>query len=209
MKKFICLLIFSFLVFSCEKKEISNLPFEVTKNISCDDLYDDGYKRIFGVDVDLIGRKYKNIEIVYNKLHYSKFRKVNQNSVDFELDTVLSRKYYEMYKDENWLEVQDSIYYIIWGKKEILRKLDCENSYLYGRGYDITLSEKEIRNIRMTIDVSKFKIFNIYSYNESNFRIENFKVINISRKDTFQCYTYKDKIGKYHFSTSIQYRQYD
>ena len=210
MKKMFYLLFFLPLIFSCENKTISNLPFEVTKDVTCDDLYNNGYRRIFGVDVSLIGKKYDNVEIIYGLEHFRKeWNPEINNEVDFKLDTILSNKYYELYKNDNWLEVPDSIYYNIWGNKEVLRKLDCENSYLFARNYDIILLEKEIRNIRKTIDTTKFKIFDIYYNKESNFEIENFKVINISKKDTFQCSTYKDQKNKYHFTTSIQFREYE
>lgn len=196
------------LFFSCGKKEISTLPFEVTKNVTCNDLYDNDFRRIYGVDVDLLGKKFKNIEVIYNLDHYNKEWNP-EDKIEFKTDTILSKKYYEIYKNENWLEIPDSIYSAIWGKKEILKEINCNNAYAFARSYDIILTESEVINIRKTIDKNRFKIFDVYKNIKSKHQIETFKVLNLIKKDTFRCFTYKDEKGKFHFSTSIQYKDYD
>ena len=208
LKKFIYL-VAVLLVFSCNEKEILRLPFEVTKNIFCADLYDNDYRWIPGIDVILIGNKIDSIEIVYNVEYLKKGINDHDMFPEREIDSLLSRKLYEKHKDKNWLEVPDSIYYSIWGSKKVLKNIYCRSSFIVGRSYDVVLSENEVKNIKNKIDKSKYKVFDEFLNEVSSFEIESFKVFNKKSKDTFYCHTYKDEKNKFHFSTMIQFKHND
>ena len=146
MKKLICLLIFSFLVFSCEKKEISNLPFEVTKNISCDDLYNDSYKRTFGVDVLMIGKKMNDTIIHYElnspiretKTDYSL---INEEIIPVEIDTVIEKNLHQKYIDLDPLTLSDSLYNVVWQDIKYQQNVVCDNTTVYWRNFILEIKK--------------------------------------------------------------------
>ncbi|MFK8061116.1 MAG: hypothetical protein AB8B78_13630, partial [Polaribacter sp.] len=192
MKKFVCLLILSFLTFSCSKKKISNLPFEVNHNITCDDLYNIGYKRTFGVDVILIG-KIMNDTIIHYQIdvppvdYVFDYDNIEENITD-ENDTITNATIYDKYLEKDALELNDSIYEFVWGSLKQQQKDICKEGLVSWRNFMLELKETETKSFRSTIDTNKFKVLDVEK--ESNYPIDEFKVVNLVTKDTFDCSIY-------------------
>ena len=210
MKKFICLLIISFLLFSCEKKEISNLPFEINSNISCDDLYENGYKRTFGVDVVLIG-KIMNDTII----HYQVDLPSEKNDIDYNdfeentivaVDTFRRATVYDKYLIKDALELNDSIYELVWGNIKKQKRDVCNKGSVSWRNFMIELKKNKAKNYRNTIDTNKYRIFDLEK--ESQYSIDEFKVVNLVTKDTFNGSVYEQN-KKYYFSSTFTLINYE
>jgi hypothetical protein len=196
------------LFFSCKKEKPSILPFLVNHHISCSDLYREGYKRIFGIDVVMIGKKTKDTEI-----YYEIELPVNKNPEDYIfynseeevlIDTIKRVNKYQKYIDQDALDLTDSIYNIVWGNpKNQIDWIKKEKGYAYWRNYNIRIKESEVKTFRNTIDKKLYKVFDVHSNTGHEHEIEYFKVINLIEKDTFDCYIIKDEQNDYYFSSQI------
>lgn len=210
LKKFILSLSVLILIFSCKKENISNLPFEVNRDITCGDLYREGYKRTFGVDVTMVG-KIMNDTII----HYQITEPIIDYDIDFydfeeniptELDTVKKKTKYDKYLKMDALELNDSIYEYVWGNIEEQQKYVCEEGAIAWRNFMLELKESETENYRNTIDPNNYKILDLD--NESKYSIDEFKVVNLIANDTFICSVYKQN-KKYYFSSTFTFIDYE
>jgi hypothetical protein len=212
LKNLICLLIISLLFFSCEKKEIYNLPFEVNRNITCNDLYNADYKRTFGVDVTMIGKIMNDTIIHYEitepVIDYDMDFYYSEENIPTELDTIKKATKYDKYLEMDALELNDSIYEYVWGNIKEQQKYVCEEGSIAWRNFMLELKESEIKSYRKTIDTVKYKIFNVKINPKSSYSIEKFKVVNLITKDTFNCSVYEQN-KKYFFSSTISLIKYD
>ncbi|MCH3884833.1 hypothetical protein [Tenacibaculum aquimarinum] len=209
MKKFICLLIVTLLFFSCQKKEVSTLPFEVTKNVTCNDLYEIGYKRTFGVDVVLIGKKIINTTIYYQIDLPLVKDKIDYEDFDEEtlLDTITqSETKFDKYLKQDALTLKDSIYEFVWGDIQKQKRDVCSEGKVSWRNFMLELKKEETENYRNTIDTNKYKILNINI--DSDYYIDKFKVVNVITKDTFNCSVYEQN-EKYYFSSTFTLINYE
>tara|TARA_R110001632_G_C11310566_1_gene414617 strand:+ start:289 stop:909 length:621 start_codon:yes stop_codon:yes gene_type:complete len=206
LKKIGLLLCSVFLIASCKKNVLSNQPFELDRNITCNDLYDDGYKRIFGVDVILIGKKTDSVEIHYqiafpkDNLNEQVYIGINE-MVEINDSREIDR--YEKYREMNPLELSDSIYKLAWNDPIEQKKDICSKGELQWRNYEVVISNKD--KFKNKIDRLKYKILQekFDAYYE-----DKFKVVNLKTKDTFHCYI-EEREGKISFSSQIQIKNYE
>jgi hypothetical protein len=211
VKKFICLLVVALSFSSCEKKQISILPFEVTKDVSCDDLYDNGYKRSFGVDVILIGKKMNDTTIYYEvdiptiapeeRTFYNSYK-----SSPTIVNTLNKSTKYDKYLEKDALALSDSIYELVWQDINLQRNYVCDEGNVSWRNFMLELKESEIIHYRNTIDTTKYKILDVEK--ESQYLIDQFDVVNLITKDTFNCSVYKQN-NKYYFSSTFTLIEYE
>jgi len=210
LRKFICLLILSLLIFSCYKNEVSYLPFEVNHNITCDDLYEDGFRRTFGVDVVLIGKK-MNDTVIHYQIDYPLYNiEFNINDLEenilVEIDTIKKVSEYDKYLKQDALELNDSIYEFVYGSIKKQKKDICNNGSVSWRNFILKIKQSEIKNFRNRIDTSKYKILDLQK--ESNYSIEEFEVVNLVTKDRFYCSIYEQN-KNYYFSSTFTLINYD
>ena len=210
LRKFICLLSVWMLIFSCKKEKPSKLPFEVNRNITCDDLYNTGYKRTFGVDVTMIGKIINDTIIHYQitepiidyEIHYNDF----EENIPTKIDTIKKVTKYDKYLEMDALELNDSIYEFVWGKIKEQQKYVCDEGKISWRNFMLEIKKSETKNYRNTIDNTKYKVLDIE--NASNYNIDEFEVVNLIKKDTFHCSIYKQD-NKYFFSSTMSIIKYD
>ncbi|APG64838.1 hypothetical protein LPB136_05455 [Tenacibaculum todarodis] len=211
VKKFICLLVVTLILSSCEKKQISILPFEVTKDVSCGDLYDNGYKRSFGVDVILIGKKMNDTTIFYQidiptiapeERTFYNFYKSRPTVVN----PINKSTKYDKYLEMDALTLKDSIYEFVWGDIQKQQRDICSEGKVSWRNFMLELKKEETENYRNTIDTNKYKILNINK--DSDYYIDKFKVVNLITKDTFYCSVYEQN-KKYYFSSTFTLINYE
>jgi hypothetical protein len=211
LKKLICLLVVTLILSSCEKRHIYSLPFEVTKDVSCDELYNEGYKRSFGADVILIGKKMNDTTIYYEiDLPSIDPKDItfydSEENIETEIDTVKKVTKYDKYLEMDALELNDSIYELVWQDINLQENFVCDEGIVSWRNVMIELKESETINYRNTIDTTKYKVLNAEI--ESNYSIDKFKVVNLITKDTFNCSVYKQN-KKYYFSSTFALIKYD
>ncbi|ARV14594.1 hypothetical protein BTO07_05255 [Polaribacter sp. SA4-12] len=196
---------------SCEKKQISILPFEVTKDVSCGDLYDGGYKRSFGVDVILIGKKMNDTTIYYQidippiNPEEIIFYNSNENILTV-IDTLDRVTKYDKYLEKDALELSDSIYELVWQDINLQKNDVCDEGNVSWRNFILGLKKSETINYRNTIDTTKYKILDVEK--ESQYLIDQFDVVNLITKDTFNCSVYKQN-KKYYFSSTFTLIEYE
>lgn len=202
-KKVISILLLIFF-FSCEKKKLSNYPFIVTKNVTCNDLYENGYKWSPGVDVILLGKKIQDT-IIYYQIH----QEYVYNNIDFDesdeetlIDTIVKVNKYQKYLNQDPLILSDSIYSLVWGDIEEQQKNICKNSSVFWRNFELKIKESEVIDFMKSLDTINYKIIK-EKKNKSIYHIRDFKVVNLIQKDTFNCYI-DDYEGIYTFSSSIR-----
>ncbi len=205
MKKFICLSIISTLLFSCEKEKPSHQPFIVNHNITCNNLYDAGYKRIFGIDVVMVGKKVKDTTIYYQiEIPFIENEQFNYE-IEEEIDEVRNIDKYEEYTNKDALTLTDSIYNLVWGSpKGQIHSINKEKGYVYWRNYNLRLKKSEVKTFRNSINKRLYKVFDVHSNTSHENELEYFKVINLIEKDTFDCYIIKDEDSGYYFSSQIK-----
>ena len=192
--------------FSCKKKDISNLPFEVTKDISCDDLYEDGYKRTFKVDVLMIGKKIGDTIIHYELntppvKHKIDYKEIEEN-IPSELDTTPEINIHQKYLDQDPLILSDSLYNIVWQDINEQKKSVCDKSTVHWRNFILKIKKSEINNYYKTIDTLKYRIFDFKNHRKDEYGELSFKVLNLKKKDTFYCSIYNQN-DQYYFSSTI------
>jgi hypothetical protein len=211
VKRFIYLLVVTLILSSCKKKQISILPFEVTKDVSCDDLYGDGYKRSFGVDVILIGKKMNKTTIYYEvdipprnseEIFFSDL----VEDIITEIDTVVKATKYDKYLEMDALALSDSIYELVWQDINLQRNDVCDEGNVSWRNFMLELKESETIDYRNTIDTANYKVLDVEK--ESQYLIDQFKVVNLITKDTFNCSVYKQN-KKYYFSSTFTLIEYE
>lgn len=211
MKKFISLLVVALSFSSCAKKQISTLPFEVTKDVSCNDLFEEGYKRSFGVDVILIGKKMNDTTIYYQidtpPIDYEEINFSDlEEDIITDFDTIKELTKYDKYLEMDALALSDSIYELVWQDINLQRNYVCDEGNVSWRNFMLELEESETINYRSTIDRTKYKVLNLEKV--SNYAIDEFKVVNLITKDTFDCSVNKQN-KKYYFSSTFTLIKYD
>jgi hypothetical protein len=206
LKKISLLLCCVFLIASCKKNVSSNQPFELDRNITCNDLYDDGYKRVFGIDITMIGKKIDSVEIYY-QIEFSKPKSNKQVYIGvnemIEVNDSSEGDRYEKYREMNPLELSDSIYKLAWQEIKTQQRDICSNGQVYWRNYEVVISNKD--KFKNKIDRLKYKILQekFDAYYE-----DKFKVVNLKTKDTFHCYI-EEREGEISFSSQIQIKNYE
>lgn len=207
MKKFICLISLLIVFSSCKKEKLTYHAFEINKNINCDDLYDNQFRRVFGIDVLMIGKKIGDTIIHYEVTeHFDKsdFGKSKQN-VRNDISKI-EKKVYDKYREQDALELNDSIYQLVWEDIDYQRKYVCKKGEVYWRNFIVELNKPDIINYRNKIDTLNYKILEIE--NPSSYPLDSFEVVNLKTKDTFYCSIYEmDK--KYYFSSTISIKKYE
>lgn len=208
-KNWIKILVFFLVFYSCKEKKISSFPFEVDKDITCDDLYKNGYKRSFGVDVILLGKKSQDTIIYYEVYQKLTFKKEDFHE-EVKLDTVKKDKKSEEYLKQDPLVLSDSIYSLVWGNIKEQQRNICKKSRVTWRNYIVKIGKDQIKNYKSKIDSISLKIIDSrkfdFSTNEPFKIIEEFKVVNKIKRDTFNCSIYKDNNG-YYFSSTISLKK--
>lgn len=205
MKK-ICFLFCSiFLIASCKKVDISNQAFEYDRNTTCNDLYEAGYKRMFGVDVILIGKV-----IPHGQIHYQleELSKKSYEEVYTGVNEMIERNdssevdQYEKYRQMNPLELSDSIYELAWEPIKVQQEYLCSEGNISIRYYQKEIINKE--RFKNSIDKDKYQIIESNKENESDF----FKVLNLKNKDIFDCY-FSENNGKLLFFSQLKINEYE
>jgi hypothetical protein len=196
------------LISSCKKEKIPYHPFEINRNISCDDLYDNGFKRLFGIDVLMIGKKMNDTIIHYQVTeHFDNFDNeiIENQEIDIS-EQILKKDVYHKYIELDALELNDSIYELVWENIEEQSEYACDKGEIYWRNFIVKIDKSEIKNYRKTIDTSKYKIIEIDI--PDTYLIDSFEVLNLKKKDTFYCSIYeRDK--KHFFSSTISIINYE
>lgn len=200
-------------LFSCEKREISMLPFEVNHSVTCNDLYYSGCRRIWGVDVLLIGKKVKDTTVYFQvsepvyEVDWN--HEYMQPELEEESDTISKGEHkYKQYIEKPPLELSDSIYELVWGKMKDQQQFHCiEDKGVPGwRNYTLKIKKSEAKTYRNSIDTSKYKIINVQVDTMYNYNLDTFKVLNLKTKDTFNC-SIREYQGEYHFYSNIHLKK--
>lgn len=183
---------------------MSNHPFIVTENISCNDLYENGYRWSPGVDVILLGKKIKDTVIyyqVYKDLNYDEDT-FFEDDKETKMDTIKVKEVYpyQKYLDQDPLILSDSIYRLVWGDIKEQQKSICKDCKVNWRNFRLKIKEFEIENFIHRIDTVNYRIID-YKETRNNYSIKDFGIINLIEKDTFQCSIYKDN-GAFYFSST-------
>ena len=207
LRKFIWLLAFSLILFSCKKEKLVFSAFELNKHLSCNDLYDNGFKRTFGIDVLMIG-KIMNDTIVHFQISEPKLKNEIYSDdfyeeIRIENYTLKKESTYDEYLKKDALELNDSIYQLVWQNIKEQKKDICKEGVITWKNFILELDKSEINKYRQTIDISKYKILEIE--NPSSYNLDSFKVLNVKKKDTFYCSIYKQN-EKYYMSSTISLR---
>lgn len=182
-------------------------PFEINRNISCDDLYDNGFKRIFGIDVLMTGKKMNDTIIHYQiSEHFDKsdFKKYKEMKEDNNSEN--QKRVYDKYREIDALELNDSLYQKVWENIDFQREYVCRKGEIYWRNFMLKINKSDIKNYRNKIDTLKYKILEIE--NPSSYALDSFEVVNLKKKDTFYCSIYEMN-KKYFFSSTISIINYD
>ncbi|MEE9409120.1 MAG: hypothetical protein V3V28_13715 [Polaribacter sp.] len=179
----------------------------MTKNLSCNDLYNSGYKRTFGIDVIMIGKIMNDTMIHYQiDIPARDFKELDFSSLEentpVKIKTVKKITKYDKYLEMEALELNDSIYEFVWGSIKQQQKDVCKEGLIGWRNLILKLNESEIKNYRKTIDTLKYKAFNYKKHSENSYVEESFNVLNLKQKDTFYCLIYKQE-DQYLFSSTI------
>lgn len=199
------------LISSCKKEKLNYHPFEINRNISCNDLYENGFRRTFGIDVMMIGKKI-NDTIIHYEVNYPPIESIvdynefEEESIPSEIDSTQTANIYQMFSDYDPLSISDSLYNVIWQDLKVQQKDVCIEGKVVWRNFMLELEQFEAENYRKTIDSNKYKILNIEK--ESNYSIDEFKVINLISKDTFNCSIYEQN-KKYYFSSTYALINYE
>ena len=205
MKNILKALILLLVFYSCKKKKLSNLPFVIDKNITCDVLYDNGYKWSPGEDVILLGKKNQDT-VIYYEVHQEFNEEEYFKEEEVEIDTVKRNEKHEQYLSQDPLVLSDSIYNLVWGSIKEQQSTICKNSKVTWRNYILKINKDLVKSFKNKIDTSNFRILYLkeFNYNVENSYdvIKEFKVLNKVKKDTFDCSIYKLDNG-YYFSSKI------
>ncbi|WP_428742898.1 hypothetical protein [Tenacibaculum sp.] len=206
IKNILKILIFILVFYSCKKKKLSNLPFVIDKNVTCDVLYKNGYKWSPGVDVTLLGKKSQDTVIYYEVHQEIIFNEEEYFEEEVEIDTVKRNEKHEQYLSQDPLVLSDSIYNLVWGNIKEQQNTICKKSKVTWRNYILKINKEVIKSFKNKIDTSNFRVLNLkeFNYNVENSYdvIEEFKVLNKVKKDTFDCSIYKLD-NEYYFSSKI------
>ncbi len=184
-------------------------PFELNHNVTCEDLYNSGSRRIWGVDVLLIGKKESDTTVYFQVSEPSYEIDWNHEYMQPELEeepdtTPTKESKYKKYLEKSPLELNDSIYELVWGNLKEQQKIHCiEDKGIPGwRNYTLKIKKSEAKTYRNSIDTSKYKIINVQVDTMYNYNLDTFKVLNLKTKDTFNC-SIREYEGDYHFYSSI------
>lgn len=201
---------FIFFFSSCKKEKLKSSAFEVDRNIDCDELYENGFRRMFGVDILLIGRK-RNDTIIYyevsEKIEPIEYIPAEEVEILEKQELVSEKDIYEKYRNQDPLELTDSIYELAWENLKDQQNDICKEGKIYNRYFLDEIEQSELLVYHKKIDTSKYKILELRKIDNSNLKLE-FKVLNLRKKDIFQCSTYKMD-NKYYFSSTVTIREYD
>lgn len=195
------------LICACDKKVISNNPFEIDKDITCNELYDNGYKWSPGVDVILLGKKTSDT-LVYYQVHQELNIKEEELFEEVEADTtsVDETEKYKVYLNQDPLVLSDSIYNLVWGDLKEQQNAFCEKSKVVWRNCIIKLEKEKVKRFSDKIESKRYKVLNLNKFNlnqEKSYAVlERFRVLNKIKRDTFDCSIYREE-NEYYFSSRI------
>lgn len=203
---FVILALILFSLTSCDSNEKAIVaPFDVNHQLECEDLIEQGYRLMFGVDVILLGKRTGDTLEYYQlddkpNTPGSTYTEFDESEADPTLNNYDSTLY-EILKSKDPLLLTDSEYKMIYFDLSKYKEPFCKDMLPVWRRFELTIREEDTATYHK-VDDTFFEVFERKKPENHNYNLRTFSVINRNTKDTFNCHIYEE-YGKFFFATSI------